>query len=124
MFYSLRSIALLMLVAGVCLGVFAGTLMANKASEVLAPSLDRKVEEQVNSYKEFYDLDALTADAIRHELQRHRRAVRDKLLQLRMEHRETFSELVKTTESQIAAILIEAGALPASKGSEEPSKEK
>ncbi len=62
MLYSLRSIALLMLVAGVALGIFASTLMANKTSEVAAPTLDRKVEEHVNSYEEFYDLDALTAD--------------------------------------------------------------
>ena len=124
MLYSLRSIALLMLVAGVCLGVFAGTLMANKTSEVAPPTLDRKVEEQVSSYEEFYDLDALTADAIRHELQRHRRTVRDMLLSLRLEHREKFSTLVETTESRIAAILRDAGALPAPLGAEEPATEK
>lgn len=97
---NLRSVALLMLVAGVCLGVFASTLVAQKPATV-RPTLDQKIEERVKLYREFYALDADQTDGVRRELQRHRRALRDMLMDLRQRHQEEFTQLVRTTEARI-----------------------
>lgn len=105
MFYSLRSIALLMLLAGVCLGVFAGTLVANRHVDDSTPTLDRKVEEQVRQYREAYDLDVEKTDAIRHVLRAHQREVREMLLELSRRHKAEFSQQVQKTEDRIQLIL-------------------
>ncbi len=103
MLYSLRSIALLMLAAGVSLGVFAGTLVANKKPDP-RPQLNRQIEERVKLYREYYGLDDLKTDEVRRELSRHRSEVRSLLLRLRSEHQNEFSDLVAGTERRIRAI--------------------
>ncbi len=108
MLYSLRSISLLMLVAGISLGVFAGTLIAVKRTP--APlTLEQKVEERVKLYREFYNLDVGPTDAIRRELQRHRRELRDTIVDLRRRHADEFNALVRKTETSIEKILKSAG---------------
>jgi hypothetical protein len=102
--YTLRTIALLMLVAGICLGVFAGTLMAGK-DEPAPPNLDQWVEERVRLYRADYDLDVETTDAIRRELQRHRRALWDMMMDLRRRHQEEFSRLRQETEARLQGLL-------------------
>jgi len=104
MLHSLRTVAVLMLIAGVCMGVFASTLMANKRPTV-RPTLDHKIEERVKAYRDLYSLDVGTTDMVRRELQRHRRELRDLLLTLRKRHQEEFSALVQKTESRIEDIL-------------------
>jgi hypothetical protein len=104
MIYSLRGVALLMLVAGISLGVFAGTLIAIKRTPTPL-SLEQTVEERVKLYREFYDLDVGSTDAIRRELQRHRRELRDKLVDLRRRHADEFNDLVTETETRIEKIL-------------------
>ena len=103
MLYSLRSIALLMLAAGVSLGVFAGTLVANKKPDS-QPQLSRQIEERVKLYREYYGLDDLKTDDVRRELTRHRSDLRTLLLRLRSEHQNEFSDLVDGTERRIRAI--------------------
>jgi len=106
MLYNLRSIALLMLLAGVCLGVFAGTLVANRHVDDSTPStLNQKVESQVQTYVEFYDLDDAKADAIRQVLRAHRHKVRETLLALARDHREQFTAQVKLTDERIQSVL-------------------
>ena len=108
MVYSLRTIALLMLVAGLCLGVFAGSLVAIKRSPTPL-TLEQRVEERVKLYREIYELDVASTDAIRRELQRFRRVLRDKLAELRQRHADEFSKLAKETEAEIQEILKQAG---------------
>jgi hypothetical protein len=104
MLHSLRTVALLMLVAGVSLGVFASTLMAEKPSASTV-QLDQRIEERVKLYREFYDLDDARTDAIRRELNRQRREMRDLVLDLRQRHAAEFDQLVKGTEERVKAIL-------------------
>ena len=104
MFYSLRSIALLMLLAGLSLGVFAGTLVANKPP-VRTPTLNQKVEVRVNLYRDLYSLDEAKTEAVRQTLRAHQHEVREMLLDLARQHREKFSEQVKETENRIALIV-------------------
>jgi hypothetical protein len=96
-----------MLVAGVSLGVFASTLVA-RSQPTPRPTLDQKIEERVKLYREFYDLDALQTDAIRHELHRQRRALRDLIADLHRRHKDEFGQLVTETEQRIAEILAKA----------------
>ncbi|MDJ0520888.1 MAG: hypothetical protein QNJ90_02320 [Planctomycetota bacterium] len=103
MLYSLRSIALLMLAAGVSLGVFAGSLVANKKPDP-RPVLDRQIEERVKLYREYFALDDARTDEVRQELTRHRNELRKLLLRLRSEHKDEFSALVEATERRIRAI--------------------
>lgn len=107
MLHSLRTVAALMLIAGVCMGVFASTLMANKRPQV-EPTLDSRIEERVKEYREFFNLDVGRTDMVRRELQRHRRELRDLLLELRQRHEQEFSELVQKTEERIGEILKDA----------------
>lgn len=108
MFYSLRSISLLMLVAGLSLGVFAGTLIAVKRTP--APlTLDQRVEQRVKLYRELWDLEVGPTDAIRRALQDHRRQLRDKLIEMRQRHAEEFRGLRVETEQRIQNILKSAG---------------
>ena len=105
MLYSLRSIALLMLLAGACLGVFAGTLVANRHTEPEGPTLERRVEERVRAYREAYSLDDTRADAIRQVLVAHKREVREMLLELSRRHKDEFAKQVQKTEERIRLIL-------------------
>jgi hypothetical protein len=107
MLTSLRTVALLMLVAGASLGVLAGTLFAAR-DHATEPVVDAWVEERVKLYAERYGLDAPRADAIRHELQRHRHDVRTLIMDLRAKHAEAFRSLVERTESRITGIIGES----------------
>lgn len=107
MFYSLRSIALLMLLAGGSLGVFAGTLMANRQQEDSTPTLERQVEERVRLYRDMYGLDETKTAAVRQVLIAHKREVRTKLLELHRLHQDEFRKLVHETEGRLALLLEE-----------------
>jgi hypothetical protein len=99
MLYSLRSIALLMLLAGASMGVFAGTLMANRQVEAKGPTLERRVEERVRLYRDMYALDETRTDAVRQVLLAHEREVREMLLELSRRHKDEFTaQNQKTTE--------------------------
>jgi len=104
MLYSLRSIALLMLAAGLSLGVFAGTLVAGRQTDP-QPRLNRQIEERVKLYREYYGLDDGKVDEVRRELTRHRAELRNLLLRLRNEHKDEFRDLVNATERRIRDII-------------------
>ncbi len=108
MFYSLRSIAVLMLAAGLSLGVFAGTLVAGKRPDP-QPRLNHQIEERVKLYREYYGLDEIKVDAVRRELTRHRSELRNLLLRLRNEHQDEFRDLVDATERRIRGIIEDEG---------------
>jgi len=105
MLYSLRSIALLMLLAGGSLGVFAGTLMANRQPASSTPTLEQQVEERVSLYREMYGLDDARTDAVRQVLISHKREVRARLLELHRLHKDEFRKLVLETNERLALVI-------------------
>jgi hypothetical protein len=104
MFSNLRNIAILMLVAGVSLGVFAQNLIAARPASP-RPLLERRIEERLKLYREVYNLDPQQTAAVRRELIRHHREVLDLLLKLRREHRKDFEKVVSETEQRIREII-------------------
>ena len=110
---SLRTLALLMLAAGASVGVFAGTLIAGREPPA-RPTLDQRIEQKVKAYHEFYDLDVGATDAIRRELQRSRRALTMLIMELRRQHKEEFTFLVKDAEQRVSKVLKDAGVTPRS----------
>lgn len=104
MLTNLRNIALLMLVAGISLGVFASTLLASRGDPV-RPRLEQRIEERVKLYHDMYNLDTGRTEEIRRELIRHQRELLDLLLRLRRENSGAFSDLVSRTEDRIREII-------------------
>ena len=100
----LRTITILMLLAGVCLGVFAGKLAARKP-QAATPILDPRVENQVRYWRERYELNAEDTDRIRMVLLRMREQSRGALLDLRHEHPERFQAISQEAQTKIRAIL-------------------
>lgn len=104
MLTNLKTITLLMLLAGVSLGLFASTLVAggNPAPQP-AP-----FNERVEAYRKAYGLNDRQAEAVRAELSRHRQKLYDLLLELRRGNESRFKEIVDDTENRIRDI-VEAG---------------
>lgn len=104
MLTNLKTITLLMLLAGISLGVFANTLIAggNPAPKPAA------FDERVDAYVKAYGLSAQEAESVRAELVRHRQRLYDKLLELRREHEDEFRAIVDDTEGRISKILEDA----------------
>ena len=103
MINSLRAITALMLVAGISLGLFAGTLIA---SDPQPPkyTLDERIEAQVRYYQERYDLDEAGVAQIRRELRSFRRELRALFMDFYKQNRDEFSELTNRTKAKIVLI--------------------
>lgn len=106
---SLRTITVLMLLAGVSLGVFASNLVARDPQPV-APVLNPRIETQVKYWRERHDLDADATDRVRRALLRMTQRNRELILDLQKRHRDEFQAVVDQTLNEIDAILDEAGA--------------
>lgn len=106
MLTNLKTITLLMLLAGVSLGVFASTLIAAGNPEPEPAQFDERVE----AYRDAYGLTDKQADAVRTELERHRQKMFDLLLELRRRHEGEFRNLTDETEQRIKAIIQPDGA--------------
>ena len=104
MLTNLKTITLLMLLAGVSLGVFANTLIAGGNPDPKPAPYDARVD----AYVKAYGLDVHQADAVRTELERHRQKMYDLLLQLRRDHSDRFREIVDETENRIRTIIEDA----------------
>lgn len=105
--FGVRTVAVLMLLAGLSLGVAAArTLWAVKPGPV-APVLDQAIENKVRVYAEVYRLDAQGADRVRRRLQKHDRGVTSLYQQFRVKEASAFQELIRTTQADIDAILEE-----------------
>jgi len=103
-----RTVAVLMLLAGLSLGVAAArTLWAEKPRPPM-PVLDGAIENKVRLYAEVYGLDAQGADRVRRRLQKHDQGVTALYRQLREEKKAAFQELIQATQADIDAILLEA----------------
>lgn len=104
MITNLRNLALLMLAAGMSLGVFATTLLADR-NPPPRPKLEQRIEERVKLYREMYNLDDGRTEEVRRELVRHQRELLDLLFRLRRENSDAFGDLVDGTENRIREII-------------------
>lgn len=104
MLTNLKTITLLMLLAGVSLGVFASTLVAGGNPEPKAAPFDARVD----AYVKAYGLDERQAEAVRTELARHHQKMYDLLLELRRRNEDRFKEIVDETENRIREIIEDA----------------
>jgi hypothetical protein len=110
---STRVISILMLLAGLSLGVFASRALRAARLADTAPAADAhvpaRIEQKVDLYQRAFGLDAQHTDQVRQQLQRYDRDVRNLLLELRQHHAKDFEELRERTETQITRILKDAG---------------
>ena len=108
-----RTLSILMLLAGISMGVFAGTLVADDPAPQLGT---HKAGDAANlrakHYQDVHGLDEVQTDAIRQALVRHHRLLHDKLRALWQEHDVEFKVLSLETEQRIDRILTEAGVTP------------
>lgn len=103
--FSLKSIALLMLLAGGSLGVFAATLVADNAPVTAPQDLDRQVDTHVRYYVLEFGLDDEQREALRTVLIQQQRATVDLLRQLHHENRDRFDTIGDRTQSRIREIV-------------------
>ena len=101
MWTNLKILTLLMLLAGVSLGVFATTLIARSPDPVAKAPYDERVE----AYRRAFGLDDQQAEDVRTELRRHRQKLYDLLLELRRKNEDRFTEIVDRTENRIREII-------------------
>ena len=109
MIRSLRTITVLMLLAGVSLGVFASNLVG-KEPQPVEPVTNPRIESQLRYWRDTYNLDADATDRVRQALQRMTRSNRKLILELQQRHRDEFQAVVTKTRNEINAILKEVGA--------------
>lgn len=100
MLTNLKTLTLLMLLAGVSLGVFATTLIARSPEPARAP-----YDERVEAYRRAYGLDDQETEAVRTLLIGHREKMYDLLLELRHKNERRFKEIVDRTEKRIREII-------------------
>jgi hypothetical protein len=111
MTHPLRTIAFLMLVAGLSLGVFASRALralGQAGPTDAVPASPARIELLVDLYRRDFRLDERQSDQVRQELLRYDRRVRDRLLELRQQHAAEFRGFYDEAEEQIRAILAEA----------------
>lgn len=108
---SVRLVALLMLVAGLSLGVFAARAMHAGLAEPAAPSgLDATIEAKVDLYRQYYALDAVQADQLRQALQEFDRETVILYRRLREQQPAPFEVLRDRVQARIDAVLKPAAA--------------
>jgi len=112
----LRTIAILMLLAGLALGVFASrALRAIGPDDILTrPVHDSgpRIEALVGLYQNKYALDGKTTDRIRQELTRYNRRVGSLVWELRQANADRFRALFDDSAERIHGILSAAGVEP------------
>jgi hypothetical protein len=104
--YGIRTIIALMLLGGLSVGVFAGSLIArNRAADPATFGTDRALELKVDVYRDYYELDAESADALRQVLRSYTRRTRDALNELRVLHADRFEAIRAEAEAGIQKIV-------------------
>lgn len=108
----LRTIAILMLLAGLSLGVFtARALRAFSTTDLLQDrqtSGNARIEQLVTLYAEEFDLDALASSQVRDELTRYDQALNKLYWQLRQDHKDQFRALHEEASRRIEEVLEKA----------------
>lgn len=105
----LRTVAILLLLAGLALGVFTSrALRALKPGDLLGDTTrtnSPQIEQLVDTYQRAYQLNRQEADAIRQELRRYDRSVRDFVWELRQQHADRFDGLLEESTARIRRLL-------------------
>lgn len=110
---TVRAVAVLMLLAGVSVGVLlARTLWAGRVEPPPGPVLDAAIEQKVQLYVRYGNLDPGQADRVRRCLTRLDREVLELYRQLRQEQAPRFQALRVSAEEELAEILEEARGAP------------
>ncbi|MFM8979546.1 MAG: hypothetical protein ACKOSS_03680 [Planctomycetia bacterium] len=108
---SVRLVAVLMLLAGLSLGVFAARAMHAGLAEPAAPSgLDATIESKVSLYRQYYALDDRQADQLRQALQEFDRETVALYRRLRDQQPAAFEVLRDRVQARIDSILKPAAA--------------
>lgn len=107
----LRLVALLMLLAGASLGVFATqAVSALRLRETpRTPAVSPLIEERVRLYRQTFHLEEGRADQVRQELLRFDRRVMDKMWELRQQNAEWFQQAAQETDARIRRIVEPTG---------------
>lgn len=111
MFPRLRTIALLMLLAGLSLGIFTSRALRAFGEADHPPRTDGRlprIELLVDLYQRDYRLSHEQADRIRQELYQYDRAVDAKIWEFRQRHADEFQTLFDETETKLLDIFKEA----------------
>ena len=114
MIFKLRTIAILMLLAGLSLGIFASRALRAMGgpADATAPVSggQAQIELRVDYYQRDYRLTPQQTDRLREALYRHDRLIRDKYLELRQQPKVAawFDEQTKELNQRVSAILAEA----------------
>ena len=105
----LRTVAILLVLAGLALGVFTSRALRALRPGDLLPSTPSgyspQVEQLVESYQRTFQLDARQTDQIRQELRRYDRRVQDTVWELRREHADRFDGLLEESTANLRRIL-------------------
>jgi hypothetical protein len=111
---SVRLVAVLMLLAGGSLGVFAArTLWAGREEPVAPQHLNPAIDAKVRLYVSYYGLDAQKAEQIRLLLTEFDQRTLQLYRRLRAENPVEFEVLRDEIDAQIRDIIAPAGAAPA-----------
>lgn len=111
MFPRLRAIALLMLLAGLSLGIFTARALRAFGEADQAPRTDGRtprIELQIDLYRRDFHLDDGQADRVRRVLYDYDRQVEAKIWELRQRHAEEFQTLYDVAEQRILEVFAEA----------------
>jgi hypothetical protein len=107
----LRTVAILLLLAGLALGVFASRAVRALGTPDLVPAKaaggDPRIEQKVALYQKAFQLDPQRTERIRRELHLYDRRMTDLLWELRREHADRFDRLYKDADDGIRAVLEE-----------------
>lgn len=106
--FGVRGLAVLMLLAGLSLGVFAARALWAEKPRLVAPVLDETIENKVRLYVDYYRLDPEGADRVRRCLQEHDRSVGELYRKLRQENARAFEALRDGTEATLNETLRDA----------------
>jgi hypothetical protein len=108
-FLSVRVVALLMLLAGLSLGVFAARALHAGHPTAAAPVLDAAIETKVALYQQYYALDPRQTDRVRQCLREFDASTVALYRDLRTSHPAPFEVLRKQMDERMGEILKEAG---------------
>jgi hypothetical protein len=109
---SVRVVAILMLLAGVSLGVFTARALHAGRELPVAPVLDQAIEVKVDLYRKYYALDETQVDRVRQTLKDFDRETLGIYRRLREANPSPFEALRQEMEQRMQSILKEAGPLP------------
>lgn len=114
---SFRILALLLILAGASLGLFAGSLLAGSAPPAQGRRTDPYIDAQVDEYTTRFGLDATGASRVRHEFEQLRGTVRAKRMEILARHQAELDALVEETGERIRRIVREHGTAATDAGS-------